>query len=287
VTFNKDDDWQQQMRDNGDNFPELNQGNRCIETDLHVLRNQKLFNKLESLIESYRYSNALELLKFEKRFNESELFNLISVAEAYASYNLAEVNGLIKKTDLTLPPSEPLQKLVVAFNNLELKIQTKEYNDFCIRITPLFYNLLIEIIGERIIKSITYKDNNDVKKIDIKAIDKFPTLKANITDYKVLSPQYMLYLYYDISGNNQIYKMLNIIREVEKKARNKAAHEVGNISEKTIKNLSGHKVEDVIKAFMVVLLNSFNKKIGKRHLSFYSTINEMIKAKLNDMKAWK
>ena len=27
----------------------------------------------------------------------------------------------------------------------------------------------------------------------------------------------MLYLYYDISGTNQIYKMLNIIREVEKR----------------------------------------------------------------------
>jgi len=283
VTFNKDDDWQQQMRDNGDNFPELNQGNRCIETDLHVLRNERLFAKIESLIDSYRYSNALELLRYEERFNNTSLFTLIKVAHAYSNYNIMEVNSLKKDLDIDLPKNFMMQLLTVAYNNLVLKTFTKEYNEFCTRITPLFFNLLVELIGEETIKEITYEDKN-VKYIDINKLSKYKYLNINCKDKKPLSSYYMLFLYLDLFGDNQTYKQMQIIREVERTVRNPVAHEIKAVSEKTIKSLSGYYVEDVINAFKDILLNNFHK-INKNHLMFYKNINKLIKDAIVQMKS--
>lgn len=272
------------MEINLDNHPEMGAKNRCYKVDLFVLKDAKLFHKINSLTQNYRYSSALELLKYEQRFNDTKLFKLVELGEAYQNFDTIKLSQLSKELEFDLVSQDELFLILCAFNNLILKDLIREYHDFSTRITPLFFTLLCEIIGKDVINKITFEKNN-VSYLNssylLNNIKKYNTTYNNnkSRENPFLSTQILIDLFYDIYGDDNTYEKITFIRKVEEKIRNKVAHELLILTEKKFKSMSGHTPKEVVDIFKDILKSWFN--IKDTYLCFYKVLNNRILEEIN------
>lgn len=268
--------------DNQDNFE-----NRCKEVRCPTLSALKKEEIIKKHIAVYDYRAAISVAQTMPSGYDVKYLEFLRLADARLLLDSVEVDKILKKNDFfRLPVQSGGGRIDFEYALiLDVKLKRGEYGDFIRAITPLIVDLF-----EMVLKKRCRIDVNDYCSTKKKKMREWDERKLRGTEvlrrleaaydygsFKV-GPVYSDHLKILIeaySKESHLKRLVGDLREVEKKVRNLAAHEVVSIKNETIKELTGltgNQIMDRIKDIFAYTGIS----VKKEHWDSYDEMNQKI-----------
>lgn len=269
--------------------------NRCHEPQMGYIKRNNLKQSLHTLINSYKYKEAISLYERYKKTFTDELDNDVLPLLEHGKLRLElEYKAALEKVnrigDLSLTSIFTDWKRIKLHEFLmlmEVRLKQGQIEDFILKITPFMYELM------RYYFSMVYHVNWD-------EFEKWTSVgpRTNMESFKEKHPQlyfswyahtktpqfneiqlslnHMLHMLEDQPNvNSLLLKQLKDIRNIERKIRNKIAHEVVVLTEVEIcKSVSIKSLQSFLELIQAVF--STIMKPSKQNKLIYDTINAYV-----------
>ncbi len=226
--------------------------------ELPSLKLLKYEEIIKNFVNEYDYSAALKLAENIKGEQVRPYISKLDLAVARIELNNSKVNALIKDEDknIYLPyESGDYRTLYEYILNLQVKVDRNEYADFLRGLSPVFVNIFALIL----------KTNTgfNLRDYSFEAKDgglMWNSKKLKNTEYEsILNRAYSApfkgnYVLADhlskliekLIEDQGIKKCVSDLRDVEKKARNIAAHNIVHVDDSWIKEKTGYRSKEII-----------------------------------------
>lgn len=243
-------------------------------------------------VEVYDYEAAWLVFNNSEQKNDNDLNHLLLAAKKRIHLDRDGAEKKLKKVvdlDIShiLPKKDDKGELIEYLMWLQIKQERKDYSDFIKGITPAFSNLCRRILvdnGVKINDNFKFdEDFLDSKLRPGKTVRQIIQFDPQKGDSQFITSGMLVKLINNCKNNcklkKEIQKLVNEIRDVESKVRNKCAHEIAEITDDTIKkDTKGKNASEIMKklkelAFLVL-------KITEDDLKGYKKLNELIEKKL-------
>lgn len=269
--------------------------NRCHEPQMGYIKRNNLKQSLHTLINNYKYKEAIGLYHGYKRTFENGAINDVLPFLEHAQLRLGlDYDGALQKSrkvgSITLSSiftDKVIRKLHEFLMLMEVRLKQGQIEDFILKTTPFMYELMRYYFSKafRVNWRQVEKKTSMGTRLDMAAFEnQYPQLytswKANTnTPYLQelqLSFYHMLHMLEDQDTiDNSLMKQLKEIRRIEQKIRNKMAHEIVVFTERDICSAADiqslqsflHQIKDVF--FIITGQEKQNKLI-------YDTINTYV-----------
>lgn len=281
---------------------EPRQQNRCEEPKLNVIRRYGIRGQIMSLIQNYEYRGALQLYENYQNLFSKDAGILLQHAVYRESMMTNEAKKLLSeykgRSLFKIAESTP-QKLAEFFLVMQIRQRKGQLPELLVKLTPFLYEIVRFYV--RGIKNFSLDACCIIKKgrvpyISVKALEKYDQGLLQFFNEKhkegfrdgplALSNLLMICEY--LAGailncdksHESIIAELKLLRGVEEKLRNNVAHEIYNVSEKTLKAETGLSSEELIKHLRKLMELVFENKV-KGFNNVYDEVNMMIIQSLN------
>lgn len=269
--------------------------NRCHEPQMGYIKRNNIKQSLHTLINSYKYKEAISLYHGYKRtFKDGAVIDVLPLLE-HAQLRLGlDYDGALQKSRKvgsinlsSIFTDKVLRKLHEFLMLMEVRLKQGQIEDFILKTTPFMYELMRYYFTKelRVNWGQVEKKTSKGVRLDMVAFkNQYPKLyeswKENSdTPYLKelqVSFYHMLHMLEDYDTvDRSLLKQLKEIRRIEKKIRNKMAHEVVVFTEQDICSAADiqslqsflHQIKDVF--FIITGQEKQNKLI-------YDTINTYV-----------
>lgn len=269
--------------------------NRCHEPQMGYIKRNNIKQSLHTLITSYKYKEAISLYEsYQKTFNyelENDILPLLEHAQLRLELEYKAALDKINRVDglslISIFTDWKRIKLHEFLMLMEVRLRQGNIEDFILKITPFMYELMLYYF------SMTYHVKWDEFKkwtpggprTDMVSFkEKHPQLYSSWYAHTKtpqfneiqLSLNHMLHMLEDQPNVNPLLlKQLNDIRHIEKKIRNKIAHEVVVLTEVEI--CKSVKIKS-LQAFLELIQSVFSTIMAqsKQNNLIYDTINKYV-----------
>lgn len=269
--------------------------NRCHEPQMGYIKRNNIKQSLYTLVTSYKYKEAISLYESYKKTFTHELDNDILPLLEHARLRLElEYKAALEKINrvdglslISIFTDWKRIKLHEFLMLMEVRLKQGNIEDFILKITPFMYELMLYYF------STTYHVNWD-------EFEKWTSVgpRTNMESFKEKHPQlylswyahtktpqfneiqlslnHMLHMLEDQPNvNSLLLKQLKDIRNIERKIRNKIAHEVVVLTEEEIcKSVSIKSLQSFLELIQAVF--STIMKPSKQNKLIYDTINAYV-----------
>lgn len=269
--------------------------NRCHEPQMGYIKRNNIKQSLHTLINSYKYKEAISLYHSYKRTFEDGVANDVLPLLEHARLRLElEYKAALEKINrvdglslISIFTDWKRIKLHEFLMLMEVRLKQGNIEDFILKITPFMYELMLYYF------STTYHVNWD-------EFEKWTSVgpRTNMESFKEKHPQlylswyahtktpqfneiqlslnHMLHMLEDQPNvNSLLLKQLKDIRNIERKIRNKIAHEVVVLTEEEIcKSISIKSLQSFLELIQAVF--STIMKPSKQNKLIYDTINAYV-----------
>ena len=278
---------------------------RLVWPNFRAIKSYNLSFKIESMINSYNYSGALNLLKnntdlFDERLEiilkHGDLRTKLQYDESLAVIN----NDLMKdyKDRIWFIHDRNALKFYEFFMTMKLRQKRGELAEMILKLTPFSFELALYYLRDVLkfdLQKIARvnKDNQYILQRDLISRYDSEMLAFLDTKYKNgfrdcdLSLDNIVIILMHLKSDHDICSMFNALREVEKEVRNKVAHQMISVSEEILTRLMEKREREVMielpknSSRIIDLCESilkliFGNKI-QRYDFVYDRINEIVK----------
>ena len=269
--------------------------NRCHEPQMGYIKRNNLKQSLHTLINSYKYKEAISLYHGYKRtFKDGVVIDVLPFLE-HAQLRLGlDYDGALQKSRKVGPinlssifTDKVLRKLHEFLMLMEVRLKQGQIEDFILKTTPFMYELMRYYFTKEFRvnwRQVEKKTSKGVRLDMVAFKNQYPKLyeswhENSDTPYLQelqVSFYHMLHMLEDYDTvDRSLLKQLKEIRRIEKKIRNKMAHEVVVFTEQDICSAADiqslqsflHQIKDVF--FIITGQEKQNKLI-------YDTINTYV-----------
>ena len=269
--------------------------NRCHEPQMGYIKRNNIKQSLHTLITSYKYKEAISSYHSYKRTFESDVVNdvlpLLEHAQLRLGLNYDDALQKARKVGSTslssLFTDKELRKLHEFLMLMEVRLKQGQIEDFVLKTTPFMYELMRYYFTKELNVNWRQVEKKTSKgmRLDMVAFkNQYPKLyeswqENSDTPYLQelqVSFYHMLHMLEDYDTvDSSLLKHLKEIRRIERKIRNKIAHEVVVFTEQDICSAAEiqslqfflHQIKDVF--FIIARQEKQNKLI-------YDTINKYV-----------
>lgn len=269
--------------------------NRCHEPQMGYIKRNNIKQSLHTLITSYKYKEAINLYEsYKKTFNyelDNDILLLLEHAQLRLELEYKAALDKINRVDgvslISIFTDWKRIKLHEFLMLMEIRLRQGNIEDFILKITPFMYELMLYYF------STTYHVKWDEfekwtpggPRTDMVSFkEKYPQLYSSWYAHTKtpqfneiqLSLNHMLYMLKDQPNVNPLLlKQLNDIRHIERKIRNKIAHEVVVLTEVEI--CKSVKIKS-LQAFLELIQSVFSTIMAqsKQNKLIYDTINTYV-----------
>ena len=269
--------------------------NRCHEPQMGYIKRNNLKQSLHTLINSYKYKEAISLYHGYKRtFTDGVVNDVLPLLEHVQLRLGLDYDGALQKSRKvgsinlsSIFTDKVLRKLHEFLMLMEVRLKQGQIEDFVLKTTPFMYELMRYYFTKEIRVNwgqVEKKTSKGVRLDMVAFKNQYPKLyeswKENSdTPYLKelqVSFYHMLHMLEDYDTvDSSLLKQLKEIRRIEKKIRNKMAHEVVVFTEQDICSAADiqslqfflHQIKDVF--FIITGQEKQNKLI-------YDTINTYV-----------
>ena len=269
--------------------------NRCHEPQMGYIKRNNLKQSLHTLINSYKYKEAISLYHGYKRtFKDGVVIDVLPFLE-HAQLRLGlDYDGALQKSRKVGPinlssifTDKVLRKLHEFLMLMEVRLKQGQIEDFILKTTPFMYELMRYYFTKEFRvnwRQVEKKTSKGVRLDMVAFKNQYPKLYESwhgnsdtpyLQELQV-SFYHMLHMLEDYDTvDRSLLKQLKEIRRIEKKIRNKMAHEVVVFTEQDICSAADiqslqsflHQIKDVF--FIITGQEKQNKLI-------YDTINTYV-----------
>lgn len=238
-----------------------NAPNRCSEPKLHLLKKHSLNRQITSLVNNYEYAGALQLVKQNSTLFSENTKKLLQHAVYRRDLMWKEANKVIASYQGS-PLIQNPDDFSEYFQVMEMRQRKKQYPEFIVKLSPVLMNLGLKymdvIPGFQL--SRCGQERNHIFFLDRnKMNDNYPGLVAYMetalgktlrSDYLYFNNIVMICEYlqsHDLKNDathDQVTKIFGKLRLVEERTRNLVAHEITNLSDKKIKELTTQSLQN-------------------------------------------
>ena len=231
--------------------------NRCDEPPLYLLKRHGLIRQIISLVENYEYDGALRIVRQNKDCGFSE------DTEKLLQHAVYRRDLMWKKANQEISQYEGKPLLVSPddfteyFRVMEMRQRKKQYPEFIVKLSPILLQLgtkYIQSLQRFELSKCGYKDRDGTFIIDREKTNQaYPGLIAHIE--KILEKKMQGgYLYFSTivwiceylkenqyrgdEKHENVTGIFEKLRIVEEKTRNPVAHEITNLSDERIRELT-------------------------------------------------
>ena len=269
--------------------------NRCHEPQMGYIKRNNLKQSLHTLINSYKYKEAISLYHGYKRtFKDGVVIDVLPLLE-HAQLRLGlDYDGALQKSrkvgSISLSSiftDKVLRKLHEFLMLMEVRLKQGQIEDFILKTTPFMYELMryyfTKILGvnwRQVEKKTSMGTRLDMVLFEGQYPKLYQSWKNNTRTPQVQDIQLSLYHMLHMLENqdavdSSLLKQLKEIRSIEQKIRNKMAHEIVVFTE-----------QDICNAVEIQSLQSFLHQIkdvffaitgqAKQNKLIYDTINSYV-----------
>lgn len=266
--------------------------NRCHEPQMEYIKRNNIKQSLHTLINSYKYKEAISSYHSYKRTFEDGVANDVLPLLEHAQLRLGlDYDGALQKSrkvgTVSLSSSftdKKLRKLHEFLMLMEVRLKQDQIEDFVLKTTPFMYELMryyftkeFDVNWRQVEKKTSMGTLIDMVAFESQYPKLYTSWRNNKRPSQVqdiqLSLYHMLYMLEEQDTvDGSLLKQLKEIRSIEQKIRNKIAHEVVVFSEQDICSVAEiqslqsflHQIKDVF--FIITGQTKQNKLI-------YDTIN--------------
>ncbi len=237
--------------------------NRCEEPPLYLLKRHGLIRQITSLVENYEYDGALRIVRQNKDCCFSEdTEKLLQHAVFRRDLMWKKANQVISQHEgkpLLVSPDDFTEYFLV----MEMRQRKKQYPEFIVKLYPILLQLgtkYMQALHRFELCKCGYKDRDGTFILDRERMNKaYPGLITyidNILEKKMQGG----YLYFSAivwiceylkenqyRGDEKHEKVTSIfekLRIVEEKTRNPVAHEITNLSDERIRELTAQSMKN-------------------------------------------
>ena len=230
-----------------------------VET-LVSLKRLKYEESIKKFVASYDYHAALLLAESMNAEHTKRYIDKLKLADARQKLNFYDVDALIKNENKEIYGPVRTQKNRKAFEYmlaLQAKVEKGEYADFLRGISPIFIDLLEDILLKQ-----AHFHTSDYT-VEIHGIMQWDMVKLNGSTEKfgdvlnnayqgmfsggwVKSDHLIKLIEALIPGNQKLIACLKDLRKVEETVRNTAAHKMVALSDQKIQNITGWTCKEII-----------------------------------------
>ena len=257
--------------------------NRCLEVQcpsLSVLKHEQIIKKMVS---AYDYEAAYGICALIPKERRGQYEPLLELAVARLRLDFTKVNLLEKEFNFGCIPIRETrkQKFFEYALNLDIKRKKGEYSDFIRAITPLVADLFTLVLENKCgikLSDYCFRDERkwDPGKLDNTEMEEI--LFAAYREFKygyVYSDHLVKIMENKLLGNEKLLAIMGKLREIEAKVRNKAAHEMISLTEKTIMNTIGCSSEEIMELIKTVFKYT-DINVASRDWQSYEQMNGRI-----------
>lgn len=259
--------------------------NRCEEVRCFNLIKLLKIDMIKKHILAYDYAAAKTISAEIQEDISAESYQLLRMAYERERLNGSAVSKIMKQLPYDLFPIKEgnKQKIFEYILVLGIKIAKEEYADFVRAITPVVVDLLEEILKLKAkikVKEYCYWNkegvlcwdreklaNTELLRVFEQAYSEFKYGPVYSNALKVLIENFVL----DPVLVSNVQKMI----EVEKHARNIAAHEIVSVSDEWFRKTTGHSTKDIL-AIIQYLANAMGIRASEADWKIYDTMNQVI-----------
>lgn len=269
--------------------------NRCHEPQMGYIKRNNIKQTLHTLINSYKYKEAISAYHSYKRTFEDGVPNDVLPLLEHAQLRLGlDYDGALQKSRKvgsislsSLFADKELRKLHEFLMLMEVRLNQGQIEDFVLKTTPFMYELMRYYFTKEFRvnwRQVEKKTSKGVRLDMVAFKNQYPKLyeswqENSDTPYLQelqVSFYHMLHMLEDYDTvDSSLLKQLKEIRRIEQKIRNKIAHEVVVFSEQDICSAADiqslqsflHQIKDVF--FIITRQEKQNKLI-------YDTINTYV-----------
>lgn len=284
------------IENNFDNAPDYKC--RCHEAPLSLLRRYSVRHQLISLVQNYEYSAALALYNQNKALFADETGKLLKHADLRSKMLIKEAFAVMGKD---IYKNNSIRKTNEFLMVMELNQRKGKLVEFIPKLTPFLYELTLFYLGNKLGFNpsrfcYSKQSANDSWRISTSKLREVaPEVLANLNkmcagsfrDNKELSFTNMLYMLEAIkSVDVKLLEILQTLRVVERKQRNKIAHTIlMDITEETFKAiepyLSSEQIVQLLRKAFVRIMQG--ESICKCNV--YDELNAKIVMSLNKFRS--
>lgn len=260
---------------------------RCDEVGCPSLSVIKYEEIMKSLIEVYDYSAALKIATREEMTERTKSYvELLEMANQRLNFNYSEAIRINDSYQMNLFHKELKEYERECFEYaliLGVKKAKKEYADFIRGLTPLLVSLFEEILkynGKIMIDD--YCDTKDKfnrkwsrKKLKDTKIEQIFLSHWKDFKYDSVYSEHIVLLLQELSKDKTLQDTVKRLREVERKIRNMAAHNMVSVSEDKIKRILGFTADDIMR-YIRMCFKYTGMKIQDKQWNSYDYMNVKI-----------
>jgi len=259
--------------------------NRCKEVfcpSLSVVKNEEI---IKEHIRSYDYEAAYSVAKMLPRDYTKNYIDLLQLASRRILLDFDRVDEINRKKQYKCVPIKdpkirPYYEYMLV---LEIKLQRKEYTEFIRGITPIVLDSFILLFRETFgidLRRYMYKGRWDTEKMrrDDNGRKILNVLQNKLLDFdphKNINSVQLVELFSGFQCEEEILNLVVNIRLVEKRLRNRAAHQIIMLDDKVIKEDSGFSGREIMN-MLKKLLEKAGIVTNRMLWNSYETMNEQL-----------
>lgn len=247
--------------------------NRTHRERLISLKKLKYEETIRKFVNSYDYHAALVLALELSGDDTSEYIDKIRLADARLQMDFPAVDLLIKNQPKEIYGpirNENSRRIYEYMLALQVRVKTKKYSDFIRAISPIFVDLLENILEKQSglsLSSLTVERNGKVDWDREKLISEKRCLAILEEGYRsefrfgFVKSGDLVILGKSLIQDDKITGCLEKIRKVEEEIRNPAAHTMVSVSDEWIRRRTGHTSDEILALLREAFTySSFNVK---------------------------
>lgn len=270
--------------DNQENFE-----NRCTEVHCPTLSAIKTEELIKRHIAVYDYQAAVTIGSTLDQSYTEKYLPLLEMAEYRLRLDFKHTDERMKKTGCDCIPVKDgnARKYFEYMLSLDIKLRKKEYADFIRAITPLIVDLFEMVLKKQFHFDLSQYcfsteeglrwDKNKISNTEILDI----LNKNYMGAFKAgnVYSDHLRTLIVHFSEDVRLTETVNDLRDVEKKIRNLAAHQIVSIDDEKIKAMTGFSGVQTYNKIKT-LFSYTGMNIKKEYWNSYDEMNEMIMAQM-------
>lgn len=285
----------EEIRNNFDEFPDLDTNTRLHELNLLSYRKSLIYSQVKYLThEQYDYSGAYSLICNANFNTNSRLKALLNLGKYRLLLNKKKSNNYIKTLkidDLNYYQDNNLSNLIEYLMIIRIKYLSNNFSEMVLMLEPFTVNLFETFIKKVLLKQNEYRnffEGNKIKGEKIKNynVNLYNKINQEFNNYIDTRPNVSLLLLmikFFLSDCNQEYN--DFIQLAEKLSnlktlRNEIAHELRTTNLSEIEDKINCKCEYLLKE--IIRLMSFYYGISKKYFNIYDIINKCIDQEVNN-----
>lgn len=258
--------------------------NRCSKSNTTNLLLKIQKQNIRSLINEYDYSAASYLAEGMQSHLSEKAVRYIKAAECRLMLDIPGMQRLLGEEfrEFVPEPESDHAMLVEYLLNLDVKLRKRQFADFIRAITPAIFSILIEYVENLYHlplssfcvqkNGIWYMNRRKMRRTDPRLLEGLDQEYGNFKENPA-SSEYLSKII-ELKQSPDTENVLEL-RNVEKKIRNYAAHEIMTVTEEKIERDTGVKPEEILKIMESLAIRA-GIRVEREYWNSYDEMNRKL-----------